>query len=179
MEARVQQKIDEHMRDFKIQMRDWLVNQQASVIFGTGSDAVNMTGEFLQFMFDHENIQLQKEDFQRRKRVKNHVPVNERCCAKRANGEQCTRRRLEGTFCGTHSKGAPHGVIDENELNKQPSMGKVEIWLQVIQGINYYVDEKSRIYSPEDIVSNKSNPRIIGHFTGDLSEPSSCRLVLQ
>lgn len=166
MEARIQNKIDDHLRNFKTQLGNWLTEHNALIINkdeegGSNSD---ITSEFLQFMFDNENIQLQKEDFQRRKRIKNHVPMTDRCCAKRANGEQCTRRRLEGNFCGTHLKGAPHGVIDQDNSTKQPCMEKVEIWMQDIQGISYYIDKMNNVYSPEDIVSNKTNPRVIGKW---------------
>lgn len=177
METRIQQKVDEHMRQFKTQLRDWLVKYNATI---NGYGTEDITDEFLQFMFDTENIQLQKEDFQRRKRVKNHVPFGERCCAKRANGDQCTRRRLEGVFCGTHSKGAPHGVVEENSENQQHNLEKVEIWLQVIQGISYYVDQHKNVYSPEDIVSNKVNPRVIGNWESITSESgeTTYKLVL-
>lgn len=168
METRVQQKIDDHARGFKNQLRDWFVQNNASVV--TTGGGADITSAFLQFMFDSENIQLQKEDFQRRKRVKNHVPFGERCCAKRANGDQCTRRRLEGVFCGTHSKGAPHGIVEENGGAGEQSLEKVEIWLQVIQGISYYVDQQKRVYSPEDIVSNQINPRVIGRWETEVDE---------
>lgn len=176
METRVQQKIDDYNRDFKIQLRDWLLQRDAKVTNGEN----DITSEFLQFMFDTENIQLQKEDFQRRKRVKNHVPFGERCCAKRANGDQCTRRRLDGLFCGTHSKGAPHGVVEENTPNEHHNLEKVEIWLQVIQGISYYVDQHKRVYSPEDIVSNQVNPRVIGRWESSVGSDGDVqyRLVL-
>lgn len=162
MEARIQQKFDEHLRAFKNSLRDWIV--QNNVALRRNIDSRDMTNDFLQFMFDNENVQLQKEDFQRRKRVKNHVPTGERCCAKRANGEQCTRRMLDGQFCGTHSKGAPHGVIDMSEVEAHQTLEKVEIWMQDIQGISYYIDKNNRVYSPEDIVANKSNPRVIGRW---------------
>jgi hypothetical protein len=167
METRIQQKIDDHLRTFKTQLGNWLVERDAIIRSGDGGD---ITSEFLQFMFDSENIQLQKEDFQRRKRIKNHVPMVDRCCAKRANGEQCTRRRLEGQFCGTHTKGAPHGVIDQDSVDDQPCMEKVEIWMQDIQGISYYIDKNNRVYSPEDIVANKQNPRVIGSWDSYLSD---------
>lgn len=169
METRVQQKVDDHVRSFKNQLRDWLIERNCVIRKddGTGDDVTN---EFLLFMFDSENVQLQKEDFQRRKRVKNHVPFGERCCAKRANGEQCTRRRLEGMFCGTHTKGAPHGVVEEDGEDGQVNLEKVEIWLQVIQGISYYVDQHKRVYSPEDIVSNQVNPRVIGRWESTVGD---------
>ena len=59
---------------------------------------------------------LSKEDFQKRKRVKNVVPQFERCGAKRANGEQCTRRKKDDScFCGTHVKGTPHGEVSTTD----------------------------------------------------------------
>lgn len=160
MESRIQQKCDEHLRQFKTQIRNWLVEQGATVKHGE----TDMTNEFLQYMFDHENLQLEKEDFQRRKRVKNQVPLVERCRARRANGDQCTRRRLDANFCGTHSKGAPHGVVDEDGQEAQPSIEKIEIWMQDIQGICCYIDKDRRVYSPEDIVGNKSYPAVIGEW---------------
>lgn len=168
MEARIQQKIDEHLRNFKNEMRDWFTANGANIVLSNGT---NGTNSFLQHMYDRETMQLQKDDFQRRKRVKNHVPVNERCTAKRANGEQCTRRMLEGlVFCGTHSKGAPHGIVDQSETDTHQTTEKVEIWMQDIQGISYYIDQKNNVYSPEDIVSNKSNPRVIGQWVSSVDE---------
>ena len=74
----------------------------------------DVTSELLKYVYDMEGLQISKEDFQKRKRVKNVVPHNIRCCAKRANGEQCTRRRLnDENFCGKHIKGTPHGEIDD------------------------------------------------------------------
>ena len=68
---------------------------------------------FYSFVFDYDQISLSKEDFTKRKRVKNVVPIQLRCCAKRANGEQCTRRKKDDNdFCGTHIKGIPYGKID-------------------------------------------------------------------
>ena len=51
------------------------------------------TTQLMQFVFDYDNLCLTKEDFVKRKRVKNIVPYTDRCCAKRSNGEQCTRRK--------------------------------------------------------------------------------------
>ena len=52
---------------------------------------------FLQFIFDYGSVSLSKEDFTRRKRVKNtvsHYKLDVVLC--RANGEQCTRRKKDG-----------------------------------------------------------------------------------
>ena len=92
-----------------------------------------------QYIYDYERLILSKEDFSKRKRVKNIVDFCERCCAKRATNEQCTRRKKEGIeYCGTHMKGTPHGIIDNQEDAKVTTQ-KVEVWAQDIQGIIYYM----------------------------------------
>jgi hypothetical protein len=37
----------------------------------------------------------------------------------------------------------------------------VEVWIQEIKGIVYYVDANKNVYDPEDILANKINPRVI------------------
>lgn len=101
------------------------------------------------------------EDGTKRKRIKNVVPLFDRCVAKRANGEQCTRRKKEGEgYCGTHIKGRPHGCVNEMDETVVTNK-KVEVWIQEIKGIVYYVDANKNVYDPEDILANKINPRII------------------
>ena len=76
-----------------------------------------MQSKIMKYIYAYEGMSITKEDLQRRKRVKNVVPLQCRCCAKRANGEQCTRRRKdESIFCGTHIKGTPHGKMDDEQI---------------------------------------------------------------
>lgn len=121
--------------------------------------------QLLQFIYDYERFCLTKEDFMKRKRVKNTVKMSERCCAKRASGEQCTRRKKEeDEYCGTHMKGTPHGIIESSD--EQPNTNhKVDVWVQDIQGIMYYIDKSNNVYQPEDIISNKVNPQIIAKYS--------------
>ena len=98
--------------------------------------------QIISFVYDYEKLKLTKEDFMKRKRVKNIVHLADRCCAKRANGEQCTRRKkdADSEFCGTHLKGTPHGTCElDNDV--KPSGQKIEVWAQDIQGIIYYIDK--------------------------------------
>ena len=121
----------------------------------------------LQYIYDYERLSFAKDDYMKRKRVKNVVPFFDRCCAKRASGEQCTRRKKEDCgYCGTHMKGTPHGVVDEQEENKQQTQ-KIEVWAQDIQGIIYYIDKSGNVYQAEDIISNKVNPKIIAKYVKD------------
>ena len=71
-------------------------------------------------------------------------------------------------YCGTHAKVTPHGIVDNQEETKITSQ-KIEVWVQDIQGIVYYIDKFNNVYQAEDIVSKKMNPKIIAKNvkTGD------------
>ena len=108
-------------------------------------------------------IVIKSSDYEKRQRTKNIVPLYERCKANRANGQQCTRRRKENkTLCGTHIKGTPHGIVDTQE--QENPLTKIEVVIQEISGINYYIDNNNNIYDPQDVYTNKLNPRIIHKY---------------
>ena len=121
----------------------------------------------LQELYDYEILQLDKVDFQKRKRVKNVVPLHDRCCAVRANGEQCSRRKKgELEFCGTHSKGTPHGVVShsDNVSDNSVKTQKVTVWAQDIKGIIYYIDDNNNVYDTGAVATNKENPQVIATY---------------
>jgi hypothetical protein len=156
MERRINKRLDGYITTFKDSIRD-----KATAL---GIAQNEQMSSLLQHIYDYDRFVLSKEDFMKRKRVKNVVPFCDRCCAKRANGEQCTRRKKEeDEYCGTHMKGTPHGVVDLQDDNKQATQ-KIEVWAQDIQGIVYYIDKNMNVYQAEDIVSNKSNPKIIAKY---------------
>jgi hypothetical protein len=156
MEKRLNKKIEEYVSEFKDDIRE-----KADDLGLLKNEQVN---QLLQYIYDYERLCFTKEDFQKRKRIKNHVPIYDRCCAKRATDEQCTRRRKEGSeYCGTHMKGTPHGIVDTSNEPKNNTQ-KVEVWVQEIQGIAYYIDKNSNVYQAEDIVSNTMNPKIIAKY---------------
>jgi len=155
MERRINKRLDGYISSFKDGIRD-----KANKL-GIQNETLN---ELLKYIYDYERLTLVKDDFMKRKRVKNSVPFCDRCGAKRANGEQCTRRKKEeDEFCGTHMKGTPHGIVD-NQVDNKPVTQKVEVWAQDIQGIVYYIDKSMNVYQAEDIVSNKLNPKIIAKY---------------
>jgi hypothetical protein len=159
MERRLNKKAETYITAFKDSIRE-----KATQLGMTKNDQVN---QLLQYIYDHDRLSFNKEDFQKRKRVKNFVPVFDRCCAKRASDEQCTRRKKDGCeFCGTHLKGTPHGVVDESNEPKNNTQ-KVDVWAQDIQGIVYYIDKNMNVYQAEDIISNKVNPKIIAKNVRD------------
>ena len=110
-------------------------------------------------------VEFTKEDFiVKRNRTRNEVHKSERCIARKSAGEQCSHRKQEGKmFCGTHSKGTPHGIIsDEIDTNKVTT--KVAINVIDIAGILYHVDNMGNVYDPIDIVSNAKHPKVISKY---------------
>ena len=115
--------------------------------------------QIISFVYDYEKLKLTKEDFMKRKRVKNIVPAQHRCHAKRANGEQCTRKKKAGCdYCGTHTKGVPNSIMDDAEngslSNIKVSQQNVNVWVQNIKGIEYFIDAKNNVYKHEDVIVN-------------------------
>jgi hypothetical protein len=158
METRITRKVDTYLAEFKREMKEWFEINSSDI------SGKHTKSDFLKFIFDYNAINLSKEDFTKRKRVKNTVPTNLRCCAKRANGEQCTRHKKEEyDFCGTHIKGTPYGkmdcTVDEPILAK-----KRDVWVQDIKGIQYFIDNSGNVYNHNEVLANKVNPAIIAKY---------------
>ncbi len=156
MEKRLNTKFDVYIKNFKDGIRDKMMS--------LSSFSPDQISQLMEFVYEYNHITLNKDDFIKRKRVKNSIPENNRCIAKRATGEQCTRRRkAECDFCGTHSKGSPHGVMTTLpvEINQ---IQNVELFAQEIKGIVYYLDQHNNVYNTEDVMSSKENPQIIAKW---------------
>ena len=158
MERRLNKKTEDFTAEFKNNVRE-----HASKL---GISQTNPeTNALLQYIYDYKRLEFGKDDFTRRKRVKNSVPFFERCCANRASGEQCTRRRKDlSEYCGTHVKGTPHGIMSSTTVEVKKTNKQTEVWAQDIRGIIYYLDKNENVYQPEDIISNKINPRVIAKY---------------
>jgi len=157
MERRLNKKAETYITSFK----DSICEKATELGLTNDSNATQL----LQYIYDYDRLSFNKEDFQKRKRVKNFVPIYDRCCAKRASEEQCTRRRKEGSeYCGTHMKGTPHGIVVENSNEPKVTTQKIELWAQDIQGITYYIDKTNNVYDTADIMKNQKNPKIIAKY---------------
>ena len=157
MEKKLNTRITSYYCKFKEDIKDKIVELK---LHQTARDE---SGALMEYIYQYPTIQIAKEDLQKRKRVKNIVPLQSRCCAKRANQEQCTRRRKnESLFCGTHIKGTPHGKITDEKIT--PIEKKVTVWAQDIKGIIYYIDDDKNVYDPKDILDNKVNPTVIAKW---------------
>jgi hypothetical protein len=155
MEKIINRKIEQYITSFK----DDISNKINELEFSDKSKINTL----LEFVYEYQRLILSKEELIKRKRIKNAIPDLNRCSAKRANGEQCTRRRKdECEFCGTHMKGIPHGLIVSNNTNDAPV--KIDLFAQEITGIVYYIDNNGNVYRTEDVLDGKENPSIVAKY---------------
>lgn len=155
MEKRISIIIDDYSSTMKANIRTFAIEHNIT----TDSKC----NELLQYIFDYPALILEKEHFAKRKRAKNSVYFSDRCCAKRATGEQCTRRKKDNeNYCGTHIKGTPHGIY--NKGSDDNNVKSISVWVENIQGIYHYIDNNNNIYSSEDIIKGIENPRIISKY---------------
>ena len=160
MLKRIQKKSDDYSMSFK----EIIKNKMKDMEMIQTTKGSNL----LQFIYDYENLQFIKEDFQKRKRIKNNVPLCDRCMALKAGGKRCTRRRKEqNLFCGTHLKGTPHGVVN-NQEKTQKEFEAIQICAEEIKGIVCHLDAMGNVYDPQDIHQNIKNPKVIAQYTKDL-----------
>ena len=182
MERRIGTKIDSYTITFKDEVASKLrdLNAAVAAVSNEKHDAGDkdkdqqtqnqqvdgLFKQIISFVYDYEKLKLTKEDFMKRKRVKNIVPAQHRCHAKRANGEQCTRKKKAGCdYCGTHTKGVPNSIMDDvangSSSAIKVSQQNVNVWVQNIKGIEYFIDSKNNVYKHEDVIENSANPQII------------------
>jgi len=157
MEKRINDKVSVYVDTFKSTIKTYIEDNK-NMQFDDKS-------ELLKMVYDLDRLEITKEDFAKRKRCKSVVPFYNRCIAKKACGEQCTRKKQTSSeFCGTHDKNRPHGVINSNMGEETVKNIELEIWLQEINGINYFIDKNNNIYKSEDIIHNSKTPQIIAKY---------------
>ena len=154
MEKRVNSMIEQYIQTFKQDV----CNKVNEIQFDNSSQQAELLG----FIYDYDRLCMGKEDFVKRKRIKNAIPTSNRCTAKRANGEQCTRRRKDSLeFCGKHNKNLKFGRIDDktkysdnNEFLKTKEIK--------IDGKNYLINDKNIVFNYD-----MNNPMIIGKLDSE------------
>jgi hypothetical protein len=160
MEKRINEQLKQYLSKFKDDIRNKIVE------LGLGeTDHMN---ELLEYIYEYNRLSFEKDDFMKRRRVKNTVPMENRCNAKRANGEQCTRKRREDCeFCGTHYKGTPHGIASQEDGNENTNSNEsvtLEVFAEEIGGIVYYIDKFKNVYKTDDVLQSKLNPGVIAKW---------------
>lgn len=170
MERRLNNKLSGYIAKFKNDLKEKITDKLSA---SDGNLSMSDCNDLMVYMYDYEGFCFTQDDFVKRKRVKNIVPVNDRCCARRANNEQCTRRKKDGfDYCGTHVKGTPNGFMERDNNGtgiSVPETNKVEVWAQDIRGISYYLDNNGNVYEAEDIVMNRDTPAVIAQYEKNAS----------
>ena len=159
MQKQLSNKVENYVATFKGNIKDKIMEILSSNEF---SEKRNM---LTQYVLDYEPFSFEKEDFQKRKKQKTALPIDERCCSKRADQEQCTRKKRPGfDYCGTHLKTKMSKSNTESVAITESKTHQVEVIAQDIQGIVYFLDKAGNVYKTEDIMSNKPNPEIIATY---------------
>ena len=159
MEKRINEQTRQYLSKFKDDIRAKIVSLELN-----DTPGVN---ELIEFVYEYNRLSFKNEDFMKRRRVKNSVPTENRCNAKRANGEQCTRKRRDDCeFCGTHYKGTPHGIAtqDEDTSDSNKNAITLEVFAEEIGGIVYYIDKFKNVYKTDDVLQSKMNPVVIAKW---------------
>lgn len=152
MENKINKKLDNYMEKYREALKSKIIELKMDK---------DLQNKLLETIYSFNTLQLEKEDFMKRKRIVSSVSICDRCTAKKANGEQCTRKKKTNcNFCGTHDKFQPHGIVSLSVNEK--SLKRCSITIVDVNGINYYVDENNNVYDTADILSNNNKPSIIG-----------------
>lgn len=112
----------------------------------------------VEYIFDYPRFQVNLSKYEKKKREPKKIPpINERCTAKRSNGEQCSRRKKKHyEFCGTH--------LNQYDTPSQPSLLEKELVATNVNGILHYVGEKGFVFAPEDVLKGTVNPKLVGQL---------------
>ena len=177
MERKINNKIDNIFTSYKDTIRTDIIECISTIKSSFNHSNIQTTHDckqiveiemmsLLQNLYDFPVLKLEKNDFLKRKRIKNFVPLYNRCNALRSNSEQCSRRRKIGDFCGTHCKGVPHGITTTlyDETESVIRYKQVSVWAQDIRGIIYYIDEKGNVYDTTAVEKAEANPKIIAKY---------------
>lgn len=154
----MEKRLNAHLETYIIKYKDSLKKKITDLDFAEK----HKVNDLLEYIYEYERLSFSKDDFAKRKRVQNTIPVENRCNAMKSSNERCTRRRKDGSeFCGTHTKNTPHGAFSQMAAitNK-----KLEVVAKEMNGIVYYVDEYNNVYKTEDILNEKENPEIISKW---------------
>jgi hypothetical protein len=174
MEKRINKQVANYISKFKEDIVDFYENngkkvkemeeiKEIKMEENVETDKMEESATFKEFVHSYPPLLLAKTDFSNN-RVKSFIPPLERCVANKSCKEQCTRRKKEGNYCGTHAKGTPHGIISNDNPLSYLSSHKVTIWAQNIQGILYYIDDENNVYNVDDILKEVINPKIIAKY---------------
>ena len=156
MEKRINSVLESYIIKFKDDIKKKMTSLQI--------EDKSKVNELLEYIYDYERLSFKKDDFAKRKRIQNSIPLLNRCNAKKSSNEQCTRRRKNGSeYCGTHTKNTPHGFLEQDASNTS-NKHKLEVFVKEMDGIVYYVDEYKNVYRTEDILNEKENPQIIAKY---------------
>lgn len=163
MEDCINDKVQRSVDIFKNDLKQFIVNMYMN------TDKIKFKYENIMelesFIDSYNIVSISKDDLKKKTRIKNIVPQYARCIAKIQNMERCTRRKKYGSYCGTHQKNLPFGVIEDcTDSISSVEFKKISILAKDIQGIFYYIDDNRNVYDTNDIMNGIKNPKIVAKY---------------
>ena len=79
MDKQINKKLENYITEFKDNIKNRITELDI--------DEKLKVNDLLEYVYDYQRLVISKDDLIKRKRIKNSIPVNNRCSAKRANGE--------------------------------------------------------------------------------------------
>lgn len=114
------------------------------------------------------------------KKSKKVLPSHERCiaCIREIDGDgnnvRCSRhRKSDALFCGTHIMSQPYGVVNEPNVEIEPTPAPVSAAIRTceISGIPYFIDDDHNVYHTTEMMKKMYQggelARIVGRWSRD------------
>ena len=157
MEKRIKAKVDDYLK-FKEDIKNCIVSKNEKC------DISELQNELIKFVYEYEKLNLDKEDLQNAKELKILFLTMKDAVQSGRIMSNVQEGKMEKCFAEHILK----VLLTEFSIAnmKKPSKKVVEVTVQDIKGIVYYIDEENNVYN-RDVIANKKNPRVIAKWVKD------------
>lgn len=140
-----------------------IFNTHVESILKNISEEYNLNLDNLRHKYiDNNEIDLNVFNKKRARKKNKVVKKEELCMARKADMQQCTRRRKPGSeFCGKHCGCLKHGRIDDSEEYTDNDKF-IKCQLTNIEGKDYLIDNNNMIYT-----TDVENPFCVGRLSNN------------
>jgi hypothetical protein len=164
-----------HLEEFKADIISFMSSKEYLITY-KNEDMTNLFIEYIK-TYKRPEVELKEERNITTHTLDEDIRNDNLCIAKISQGARCSRKhKNDNVYCGTHMKRQPTGVVEETAKPSNANLTKkVDIWIQLIRGINYYIDENNNVYHPEHILSLIQNPSVI--YKWKLNETNEYEII--
>lgn len=114
--------INEQLVDFT---KDYTLRKCAELVTKISADENLPRDKLMKYLQDIEFDDIASTISSVRK-PRRQISPEDRCCAKTSKGDQCTRKKKNGKYCGSHCNSCPYGEVEE-EVDTIKSKPKIRV----------------------------------------------------